>query len=442
MKPPHLNDSEDVLLSILTYLDVASVVQCQRVSRHFQALARSKQIWMFLVRDLDRRGLIDLPPPDVLSTYSAMQLVAEVKRIVVGPTTWLSHSDRQPTVRRQLHIPLGNYSLSPMLLPGGRHLLVERGLACELWDIAKSRRIWMRNGVSHGQVAVEYTCGKEELTFAIAMPMTIEIVRLNLHSNMQHVVASYKLPSRFLQVSNTVIKGDFIALAIDYQWILLLNWKETKVAILGLWGNFANHSLHLISGHLVALTSTASAEVFLYPIAAFESHWHPMTSKSLDAAARSSVNGGPFQPTVLRLAEYPRMEGRRPEQLFVHECPLRHSSFVVSTHSVCATTSGPYLHPSFHRFRLTISELTTPSRLHWRLLFSSDSVSAYEDFTYAGHGLSIISDVCMTQVVHRASTDGGVVPIPPQQRDTVSLSPYSGALCVCSHSGVDILYYE
>ncbi|KAJ7213463.1 hypothetical protein GGX14DRAFT_618716 [Mycena pura] len=435
MKPPYLN--ENVLFYVLTYLDVASVIQCQRVSRYFQALARSKQIWMFLVRDLSCRGLIYLPPPDVLSTYSTMQLVAEVKRIVVGPTTWLSHSDRQPTVRRQLHIPLGSDSLAPRMLPGGRHLLVERGVARELWDITKSRRIWMRNGVNSRRVAVESTYGKEELTLALVistMPMTLEVLRLNLDNDiMQHVVASHKLPSWFSGVLNAVIEGDFIALAVNSLRILLLNWKESKCAILR--GPFAINltihplqSLHLIPGHLVALTAARSAKVLLYPITAFESQWLPMTPESLDAAAESSVVDGPIKPAVLQLVEYPKMAGCRAPQLFVHECPLRHSSFVVSTNSVCASDfqvpPGHHLHPSFHRFRLTISEPTSMSKWHWRHLFSSGSVTKYKDllmtFTYAGYGLSInraayVNYMQIMQVVYRASTDGGRVPIPPQK---------------------------
>ncbi|KAJ7197750.1 hypothetical protein GGX14DRAFT_667485 [Mycena pura] len=440
MKPPHLND--DVLFYILTYLDVTSVIQCQRVSRHFQALTQSRQVWMSLARDLGRRGLIDLPLPD-LSNYSTMQLVTEVKRIVVGPTTWLSHSDRQPTVHRQLHIPLGSDSLAPQLLPGGRHLLVERGVACELWDIVEHRRILMRNDV---QVAIEFTHGKEELTLAVVistMPMTIQVLRLNLHNDMQHIVASPKLPSWSLHISNTVIKGDFVLLVVNDASVLLLNWKETKCVILP---RFARNSVHLIPGHLVALTSSSpSAKVLLYPFTAFESHWFPMTSDSIDAATEAALTG--TKPTVLQQVEYPEVAGCRAPQLFVHECPLHHSSFIVSTNRVCGYASL-HLHPSFHRFPLTVSAPTSPSKWHWRHLFSSGSVTAYKDqlmaFTYAGYGLSVnrnATTMFRKQVIHRASTDGGFVPISPQKRYTVSLSQYSGALCVCSDSGVDILYY-
>ncbi|KAJ7710143.1 hypothetical protein B0H14DRAFT_3022231 [Mycena olivaceomarginata] len=111
---------EDVLLRILVLTDIYTVLT---VNSFFHALASTKQLWVFLIRDLFLRGLIDIPSDEVF-TLSTDELVAEVKRAIFGPRTWSSNSSTTPTLIRQFTVPLESSHVAyESLISGGRYIM-------------------------------------------------------------------------------------------------------------------------------------------------------------------------------------------------------------------------------------------------------------------------------------------------------------------------------
>jgi hypothetical protein len=142
-----------------------------QVCSAFQRLAQSKHVWLAVVHYLGHRGMLSLPPRDTLLSYSATQLIQEVRRAVCGPWTWAATSSQAPALRRQIHVSMYGPSTSsacePTLLFGDRHLLVKRGTGCEIWDIAENRPVWARDGVIRSQMVAQPVRNGTELFIAL-----------------------------------------------------------------------------------------------------------------------------------------------------------------------------------------------------------------------------------------------------------------------------------
>jgi hypothetical protein len=99
---------------------------------------------------LSSRRLVDPPLDTNWETLSTQALKDEVKRAILGPSTWSVASPAPPTVYRSITVSLddvrANGDLSPILLPGGRHIFVHiveqgvRGVECR--DVFSGRRLW------------------------------------------------------------------------------------------------------------------------------------------------------------------------------------------------------------------------------------------------------------------------------------------------------------
>jgi hypothetical protein len=123
-----------------------------KVSSACNRLAESKHVWLAIIFDLGSRHLLDLPARATLVRFSTTQLIDEVKRAVFGPRTWAANSSSAPTVRRQIRVAMPSPPSEPTLLTGDKHLLVQRGTGCEIWDITDGRRLWARDDILRSQV--------------------------------------------------------------------------------------------------------------------------------------------------------------------------------------------------------------------------------------------------------------------------------------------------
>ncbi|KAJ7192272.1 hypothetical protein GGX14DRAFT_406527 [Mycena pura] len=214
----HLLDlNYDVLLRIFKFLDVASVLDC------------SLHLWLSLVTDLGLRLLLDLPPPDTLSTYSTGQLTAEVKRVVMGPETWAANSRHPPTIHRRIHLPIGKQAVQswfnhtpPTLLAGGRSILVYRGLWSEIWNVSGGYREWAGEGVI--RIAAKSLPNEDEIMIALDFihtknddpaPRMFEVLKLSLITDCMKEVVSVELPVGFTSMDDPIIDEDFIALRVQ-----------------------------------------------------------------------------------------------------------------------------------------------------------------------------------------------------------------------------------
>ncbi|KAJ7511432.1 hypothetical protein B0H11DRAFT_2269141 [Mycena galericulata] len=480
-----LDLNHDVLLHIFKYLDVASVLRSTRVSSACKSLAQSKHVWLALVFDLGSRHLLDLPPRDALLRFSTTQLIEEVKRAVFGPRTWAANSPSAPTVRRHIHVSTGLFPPSePTLLSGDKHLLVQRRNGCEIWDIAEGRRIWVRDGILRSQVVAQLVHDGTELLIVLCTGQTplmtmdpalmnfkliIHTFLLDLKTDSERPMLPVQLPRACPDFSEPIITDDIWA--ADVQWgaqngdccngVLLVNWRETTFVLLHLSGRLLHKKL--LRGHLLAVTRTdANFDVVLYyPLASLNLHW-----KALDSAAFARAASHPpirrIEPIIVQRLEYPILPGFRPPLMSVHESPLHHGSYVVSTHtasirSLDADGEETRL-PALHRYRLTLptavvkSSSTLAPAPAWERISGAGTINCVliDSLTYAGYGLSFPSRARRTTprfvccpATGEGSVDGSwTVPLPAQHHDCVCLSPDTGALTICSAGGADVYYYE
>jgi hypothetical protein len=148
-----LND--DVLAEILSVTDVYTVLCASRVSSllshatirssrmckvnsRFRTVALEKQLWMFLVRDLQSRGVIDLPVGEDFANKSTHDLISEVKRLVLGPETWAPAWTTSPVLRRHTVQPI-EPKLSARIKrikisPGGRYFALQSKTLLTIFD--------------------------------------------------------------------------------------------------------------------------------------------------------------------------------------------------------------------------------------------------------------------------------------------------------------------
>ncbi|KAJ6454103.1 hypothetical protein C8R45DRAFT_1038085 [Mycena sanguinolenta] len=485
----------DVLLRIFTFLDAGSIIRCaevrgsvwrfsrlllpfspSQVCSAFRKLAQSKHIWLAVVHKLGHRNLLFLPPRDILLGYSAPQLIEEVKRAVFGPRTWATTSSRPPTVRGQIHVAISGAPASPLceptLLLGDRHLLVNRGPGCEIWDVVDNRQVWVGDVVVRSQMLAHPIQNGAELLIGLwsgrpplwaRMPTQLDgkivaqFIVLDLKTNFETSLPRIQLSRNFTMFSNVVAADDFWTADVEWYYprgagwyggILIVNWRDHTFVLQN--GTLVHKKL--LPGHLLGLTDVAEeSDVVLYPLTAFNPHWQPLNTANIAKASQSSLRIKPF---VLQRVEYPILPGYRTPLMSVHDCPLNQGSYVVSTHTASTETLPADIEarglPSQHRYRLTLPTSNSPTR--WEKISSGGAINQVfmQSLTYCGYGVAIFSGRRQpaTQTICRPATGEGaqdgtsVVPLPVRNFGDACLSPDTCAITVCSADGADVYYYE
>jgi len=105
----------------------------------------SHSVWLALVRDLQERCILAVPPGIKLTDLSTSQLRKMVKTLVTGPENWLKCT--RPIADYTLHCNLDEFA-GPwpkewtQLVGGGRFLLLYKNRSIECWHVADDRMIW------------------------------------------------------------------------------------------------------------------------------------------------------------------------------------------------------------------------------------------------------------------------------------------------------------
>lgn len=118
-----------------------------------RALALDKHVWLLLVKDLEARNFLDLPPGRKLHEHTTPELTMLIKRMVKGPESWSPSYPSQPVLdeQRVVHptIQLSGQVFEEeheaRLLPGGRYVLFKTFHDLECWHVAEDRLVWHRN---------------------------------------------------------------------------------------------------------------------------------------------------------------------------------------------------------------------------------------------------------------------------------------------------------
>ncbi|KAF7288815.1 hypothetical protein HMN09_01363300 [Mycena chlorophos] len=426
----------DILLYLLYSSDVDTVVRCSQVCRALHALSRTKHVWLGLIGSLRDRNLIELPPDKLLVDYSVDDLVASVKRVVVGPAVWRPGS-AQPSSGSghggPVLLPLRTYAINTRLpedvaagieqnpsrnaslLPGGRYILLRRmGGQHEIWDIRTSSRIWSHIQGPH--VACELSdSGREILVACYEMsmrPPVVTLTKVSLHGGDPETVCSFQLPHicKAGWEVNIGLSRHLIALEVEtasaqmqrsHRRILLVNWLSRTFTVL--WGRFVPRSLNLTTDYLFVLltnTSDSQARILTYSLAELSAdtrRWQRLpslaTSSSLAAFGilRSAASEEIPEPEPLYYLTQTITASRRSSvvdsghfSLAVHSSVLHANTYLLSVfHSGHDATylNGRLVYNSeiiFHRYHV-----------HRRLNGSRPSIKRLSAFTH--HSPSLVS---------------------------------------------------
>ncbi|KAJ7193061.1 hypothetical protein GGX14DRAFT_479062, partial [Mycena pura] len=417
-----LDLNQDVLLRILVYLDVYTVLQCGLVCSYLRSLAHSKHVWLSLLSDLGERLLIDLPISEDLFENSLPDLIAQVKRVVLGPFTWAPDAAQPPSSFRKFHLDMRREEFSPShptLLLGGRHLIVRQGDMLQMWNVVDGRREfeWAGHDITHFDVNPSYS--NSEMVFAIASaqgkyfpPIKIEVVKFGLDQGSVIQMFASELPNiiHLNHPGGLVLCGKLIGLEVEWiehdQWgdktrmaFLVVDWQDAVFFILP--GRLLKKSMTLLPGHIVAIAHVGSEqEIVVYSLEAFESHWQPLNHESFMVAINASLD---VAPTLRHTIDYLNTPSSKRETVIaIHECLLHLDSYIVSLYQSgqyhnsydpgSGSFSGHWQQSSFQRYRLTLStspyasQKATPG---WCLLSASRTADALflENLSYAGYGL-------------------------------------------------------
>ncbi|KAJ7154118.1 hypothetical protein C8R46DRAFT_1356872 [Mycena filopes] len=246
----------DVVLLILKFCDISSIVAMSQSSKYLHQLASSKTVWLSAVKDLLRRGFIDLAPGEELNDLSKEELVEKVMRAVHGPRTWGSDHLLPAVVSREIILREGEGAHvhdQVKLLGGGDYLFHKHESMLECWNLVEERKVWTHEGIDdlEGIEVVDFAVARTEVPGQVVIltcltldgtPFTednyLEIMTLDLEAGASESVLMLSLPEcdgipGHLETpfAHAQICGDIAAVAFGAD-VWLLNWRaKTRVTM-------------------------------------------------------------------------------------------------------------------------------------------------------------------------------------------------------------------
>ncbi|KAJ7108402.1 hypothetical protein C8R43DRAFT_1243567 [Mycena crocata] len=249
---PFRDLDEDVLLQILPYCDVHTVLHVGRVNKLLRALTLTKEIWLALIHDLAFRGILDLPPADVLRNYTVPDLVDDVKRIVLGPKTWSPASTSPPIITRQRALPApwatdnSRQTFSGMkVLPGGKYIIWER----------HSSLLEIRS-ITRWESVILLVCNTP-VPFEVNI-IRVKIIRVQLDTGEESGLFEQRLQIR--HIWRPIILGNLFLVSVNSgrkDGVLLVNWRgRTHAALECVYDR--NLEAILLPEHIIIVSRTAA----------------------------------------------------------------------------------------------------------------------------------------------------------------------------------------
>ncbi|KAF7351825.1 hypothetical protein MVEN_01143600 [Mycena venus] len=182
---------EDVALFIHSLCDVDTVLLVGRVRRSlpFSSLTMRKQLWILLVEDLISSSLVDRPHTHSLADHS-VELIALIKRTVLGPATW--SPETSPILAEEMSLSDALLEAEHLqMLPGGRI----------------SNTSAMR--------AVEMLDGGHSVVLCLSQTCSVIIIKINLETGESEDLCNTQLPSKYRKEGGVMaFSSDLLAHAI------------------------------------------------------------------------------------------------------------------------------------------------------------------------------------------------------------------------------------
>jgi hypothetical protein len=219
-----------------------------QANKLLRALTLSAKVWRAVVMDLSYRGITDVLPEDMLRAGTTTDLLAEVKRTVLGPKTWsLAHSPI-PKIARQLSLPspvVADSLRAVRLLPGGEYIAFQRDFFLEFWSVPRRECVWTWHSPAKFLWSVDVRDGGRTafvLLFTHRRVLlsnstwtdgrSISIVQVELKTKEESVLFESE-PFEFVSHPPVpTMSGDFFAMAYDNRYlaemVLVVNWRAQQ----------------------------------------------------------------------------------------------------------------------------------------------------------------------------------------------------------------------
>ncbi|KAJ6467558.1 hypothetical protein C8R47DRAFT_1152647 [Mycena vitilis] len=256
------------------------------------------------------RSLIDAPPKDTLVNSSTDELIGEVKRTVVGPRTWSTHSPEAPTLLRQFTIPMEpdnatlRRSLSVSeLLPGGRYIVLVtqdrlRHSTVGCWEVETARSVWTwaapntmvslakYDMYQPSKTTVLFTCKRSD-HFGYWQPdVALWIHDVDLQSGHAHQLLSLaSAPVPVLSLVSSQIVGDYFGYDFTTRSghiaTLIGNWRTQEYIIIqGLRTGLSTPGFSFLPSYIL-LSSLSLPAIRLYSLVSLQRLWRPLSELDL-----------------------------------------------------------------------------------------------------------------------------------------------------------------
>ncbi|KAJ6608887.1 hypothetical protein B0H10DRAFT_2301090 [Mycena sp. CBHHK59/15] len=379
----------------------------EEISRCFRRIADTKQLWLFFLQDLTARRLVDTPLGQSLSQYSPEQVIAEVKRVVLGPQTWLGTSKKPPIVYRNVVVQTRRPEEDPYpvgarvaLFPGANHFIIKSDVLYELWT-------WRPKGacVFRRHVINQVDC--------------IDTVQIDLRTGESTCLLQIPLPPTVTLEGHAAIWGDFFAAPTENNepggsyGVLLVNWRTEQYiiirgAISGI--HYLPPKVRIVSGHLILVTAECgkyisyNQHLYIYDFDSLTSNWRPLKDlhfnhdiKPTSANAAVAVHLGRCDPPLdsrsIQLNAYRSVLHNNTYNVYIYlpytsDTPSQSQDSTLTLHNLLPWRTQPDVQKGvFFRYQLVLPA-SAASSLQWKQM-SRESVPSrsIQTSSYAGYAV-------------------------------------------------------
>ncbi|KAF7346099.1 F-box domain-containing protein [Mycena sanguinolenta] len=339
---------EDVIRSVFSFCDIYAVVSMSRTNKYLRRLSLDKLVWTDLVANLWRRGFIDQASLSDIQSSSLDSLLALVKGLLTGPSSWNGNANLKPksrwflspkSRRVQNPIPVDMHTKyivhpreivasnlnQPKLLNGGEYVLFNNA-TLECWSIHRDELVWAyeKSGPEFSVVefAAEVIDGGDSVNIVVcerswtlsgtgSEQSLVQVLKLDLYTGSSTQLLLNRNPyGNVWNFTDAKISGDIASVVVEswknvvgttpYSHCILMNWKgKTELRLAS---NTAGSPflITLIPYHVIWVSASISGgpEISVIQVStALSSHWNHVGKR-----AYSPTPGAVFTPEVETVA--------------------------------------------------------------------------------------------------------------------------------------------
>ncbi|KAJ7198165.1 hypothetical protein GGX14DRAFT_470409 [Mycena pura] len=315
----------DILLRILHNCDVSSLRSASQANKSFHDLVFTRIIWISLVQDLRYRGFVDGLSADDVKAMSTPELIALMRRLVLGPRCAGTPASLMLPRRRRLTLStkLGSGAcvartrvLHPtipprhlfsqhdvVLLPRGEYLLLNNATGLECWRVADDALVWRyQSDVPSARVkafAADVRDGGGSVNLVICVVGAppgyshVRIVSLTFSTRTAQHLLQTQVGAPFGDPITPRIYGDFAAVRMQNQSFVVFDWRSETYCNIGE-SHCKRITMDFIPGHFI---SASSQRIEVFSMTALAGKWSP-AGITIDLGGFNKVMTGRISPVV------------------------------------------------------------------------------------------------------------------------------------------------